>query len=72
MLEVYASSEWYDVNTGKDFALLLLKTPLDLTVNEVGPVCLPSVNVYDGEYCYSTGWGSTEGKLIIFRTKPPV
>ena len=55
----------YESYTGfissEDIGLILLKHPLDFTAPEVGHICLPTVAAQEGETCYITGWGDTEG-----------
>jgi plasminogen len=51
----------YNPNTiNNDLALLKLSSPFSMT-SHVSPVCLPSSDAYNGQLCFVTGWGETQG-----------
>ena len=49
------------LGSAPDIALVRVKQPFDFTAPEVGCIRLPRKAVTDGEKCYVTGWGATEG-----------
>ncbi|XP_074657782.1 trypsin-like isoform X2 [Tubulanus polymorphus] len=58
--KVFAHELYDKSRTNRDITLLKLERPAKLT-DRVWPACLPSSDVYDGQKCYATGWGSTKG-----------
>lgn len=59
--EVTIFSNFSVVNVDFDIALLKLQEPLDLTIREVGPICLPESDdqTYGGVQGTVVGWGTT-------------
>jgi len=43
-----------------DIALIRIPQPVDMSVPEVGTICLPSTNNFVGKECWASGWGLDE------------
>lgn len=70
--EAIIFENYSSVNVDFDIALLKLQQPLDLTIREIGPICLPANDdqTYGGDVGTAVGWGmlgENEGQPAILR-----
>jgi len=63
---VYLQHENYDPSDlwANDIALIRIPQPVDMSVPEVGTICLPSTNNFVGKECWASGWGLDESKTF--------
>lgn len=66
--EVIIHEQFNIGSLANDTALLILESPVDMSLPNVGLICLPEPNEnMDGRNCIATGWGKDVfGKLFIY------
>lgn len=65
--EVIVHEQFNNSLLNNDIALLILESPVNMTLDNVGVICLPELNeVMDGRYCITNGWGKDSyGKCCV-------
>ena len=62
---VFVHSEFNPSTLDNDIALLQVSDPIEFN-RHVGPACLPENDFDSGTMCIASGWGITDGEILIY------